>query len=287
MHPAAFNKVRVLHHHSDSDSDDENFSSWSDTSNNRMIKNFEIMDGTTGNSRSKSRHATLGTTGNSKDFKNNLFSNINNKNKSMLNGKEPIDMNHDEMLEYAEIIFHKYDADGKEWLSKDETRMAYYEALSNKNVADEEFSYEFTKMDKNNDGQICITEWNQGFFRELMFATLDKDENGRVSIDEIQSCFARFHLDFESEEYEAFQRLFDSTLVDGEEDVPLEEFRQHIFNDVPFDSRIKQSLKLGGKGITKGITDGIKNINDTMTKELVNKTKISKTKVLPEGHEIW
>ena len=77
--------------------------------------------------------------------------------------------------------------------------------------------------------------------------------------------------------------MFDSTLVDGEEDVPLEEFRQHIFNDVAFDSRIKQSLKLGGKGIT----DGIKNINDTMTKELVNKTNISKTKVLPEDHEIW
>ena len=56
-----------------------------------MIKNFEIIDGTT--SRSKSRHATLGTTqgtGNSKDLQNNLFSNINNKNKSMLNGKEPI-----------------------------------------------------------------------------------------------------------------------------------------------------------------------------------------------------
>ena len=68
------------------------------------------------------------------------------KKKHKPNPKFNFQMNHDELVLNCEILFEEYDEEEKGWLTKDQLRGAYFEALG-KNVDDDQFEYLYRKMD--------------------------------------------------------------------------------------------------------------------------------------------
>ena len=50
------------------------------------------------------------------------------------------------MVVKAQEIFNTIDIEKKDFLTKDQTRLAYFNALGNVDVDDDEFEYEFCKV---------------------------------------------------------------------------------------------------------------------------------------------
>lgn len=72
--------------------------------------------------------------------------------------KTPLNLSHDETIARAIHSFQEIDVDKKGWLTKNETRLAYCDALGGVDVADDEFELEYLKMQQGNMGYFlwCV-----------------------------------------------------------------------------------------------------------------------------------
>jgi Ca2+-binding EF-hand superfamily protein len=161
--------------------------------------------------------------------------------------KVELKLSHEQLELKSKAIFAAIDVNKRGWLTKDQTKIAYYKALGDKDIDDDEFEYEFIKMDKNGDDKITLNEFSKGFFRELMFAELDEDGDGRISKEEMKKCFQQYYLDFESVEHQEFEAMYDSMVLFGESDVSFESFKKHIFTSFKHKHKHKKKKKKNKK----------------------------------------
>lgn len=138
--------------------------------------------------------------------------------------KTPLHLSHDETIARAIHSFQEIDVDKKGWLTKNETRLAYCDALGGVDVADDEFELEYLKMQQDHNGAISMEAFSMGFLRGLLFAELNGEGDDRVRENDINHCFT--HLDFEGI-HEEFAELYKSMLLHGENDVCLKSFKKH------------------------------------------------------------